>query len=145
MEWSMTISSFAAGPAPAPDMSGTYQPGVCNIGPREIARRRMAGHVGLLLTLGVLAALLIFDAPAWLRLILLVPAAGSASGYLQAYLKFCAGYGQLGVFNFGEVGDTHEVASDEARRADRRRARQIGLASFAIGVLVAGVAILIPA
>ena len=140
----MTISSFAAGPATPTDLSGAYRPGVCNIGPREIARRRLAGHVGLLLTLGILAALLIFDAPAWLRLILIVPAAGAASGYLQAYLKFCAGYGQLGVFNFGEVGDTHHVINDEARAADRRRARQIGMASFAIGVVVAVVAVLMP-
>ena len=140
----MTISSYAAGPASPPDLSGAYQPGVCNIGPREIARRRMAGHVGLLLTLGVLAALVTFDAPAWLRLVLIVPAAGAASGYLQAYLKFCAGYGQLGVFNFGEAGDTHQVADDTARAADRRRARQIGLASFAIGVLVAAIAVLLP-
>ena len=139
----MTISSYAAGPASPTDASGAYQPGV-NIGPREIARRRMAGHVGLLLTLGVLAALLIFDAPAWLRLILVVPAAGAASGYLQAYLRFCAGYGQLGVFNFGETGDTRRVADDAARAADRRRARQIGLASFAIGALVALTAVLIP-
>ena len=45
----MTISTFAL---QIGDASSEYRPGVCNIGPAEIARRRMAGHVGLVATLG---------------------------------------------------------------------------------------------
>jgi ferric-dicitrate binding protein FerR (iron transport regulator) len=123
---------------------GEYQPGVCNIGPAEIQRRRRAGHVGLAATIGLLAVLLLIDAPPLLRLLIAIPAAVSASGYLQATLKFCAGFGQLGVFNFGETGTQTAVVDETSRAADRRRARQIGLMSFAVGAIVALVAVLLP-
>lgn len=38
-----------------PRTPAEYQPGVCNIGPAEIRRRRMVGHVGLAGSLGLLA------------------------------------------------------------------------------------------
>ena len=68
----------------------------------------------------------------------------AASGYLQAWPRFCAGFGSRGIFNFGALGETHEVFDAEARARDRSRARQIGLASLAIGVAVAIVATLLP-
>src|SRR3954451_15371796 len=34
-----------------------YQPGACNIGPAEVARRRRAGHVGLAASVALLGAL----------------------------------------------------------------------------------------
>ncbi len=50
----MTSSSFAAAGAPKmPATDSEYRPGTCNIGPAEIGRRRRAGHVGLLATLGL--------------------------------------------------------------------------------------------
>ncbi len=68
----------------------------------------------------------------------------AASGYLQARLKFCAGFGRLGVYNFGRLGSTARVEDEAARAADRRRANQIGLASGLIGLAVALVAVLLP-
>ncbi len=70
--------------------------------------------------------------------------ASAASGYLQAWLKFCAGFGSLGVYNFGRLGQPFAVPDDEARARDRRRARQIGLAAGLIGLVVAVVAVLLP-
>jgi hypothetical protein len=139
----MTTSSFAAELSSTPE-SAAYEPGVCNIGPAEIARRRRAGHVGVLVTVGLLAALVLLDAHPLTRLALIVPATIAASGYLQAHLKFCAGYGQLGVFNFGPLGATQSVTDADALARDRRRARQIGLASFVAAVVVGLVAILLP-
>ena len=139
----MSVSTFAASAAPTPT-SAAYQPGVCNIGPEEIARRRRAGHVGLLVTLAVLAVLVAVHAPPLARLIAILPAAGSASGYLQAWLKFCAGFGSRGIFNFGQLGETTAVENADARARDRRRSRQIGLASLGIGVAVGIVAVLLP-
>jgi peptidoglycan biosynthesis protein MviN/MurJ (putative lipid II flippase) len=78
------------------------------------------------------------------RLLVAIPAAMAASGYLQAWLKFCAGFGSRGIFNFGEIGETHEVIDVEAHARDRSRSRQIGLASLAIGVVVGIVAMLLP-
>lgn len=116
-----------------------YQAGTCNIGPAEIARRRWTGHVGLATTAVLLGVLLALDAPTWMRLILFVPAAISAAGYLQAHFRFCADYGWRGVFNVGERaghGRTTAVADAAARRADRRRAMLISLGSGAIGLTV---------
>ena len=121
-----------------------YRPGVCNIGPEEIARRRRAGHVGLIVTLAVLAILVAIGAPHIVRLIVALPAAGAASGYLQAWLRFCAGFGSRGVFNFGPVGPMEPVVDPEARRRDRGRSMQIGVASLAVGVVVGIVAALLP-
>jgi hypothetical protein len=121
-----------------------YEPGVCNIGPEEIARRRRSGHVALVLSVVVLAALLIVGAPAWTRLILVLTAGGSASGYLQAWFHFCAGFGSAGVYNFGPVGTVEHIDDAQARSRDRRRSIEIAVASLAIGVVVAVAAVLLP-
>jgi len=91
-------------------MVDQYLPGACNIGPAEIARRRRAGHVGLILTVVLAAVLLALDAaPAW-RLTLALPAALAAAGYLQAWLRFCANFGFRGVYNFDALGREERVA-----------------------------------
>ena len=140
----MTVANFAAGAPGAPIAGLEYRPGVCNIGPEEIARRRRSGHVALLITVVLLAVLVAIGAPPLARLLLILPAGAAASGYLQAWLKFCAGFGARGVFNFGPVGPMHEVLDDDAKAQDRRRARQIGLASLAIGVAVGAIAVVLP-
>jgi hypothetical protein len=141
----MTLSSYAtSGPSGTPLAGVEYRPGVCNIGPAEIARRRRAGHVGGLITIAALAALVAIDAPPLARLIVVLPAAAAASGYLQAWLKFCAGFGSRGIFNFGAVGGTQQVVDEGARARDRARANRIGLASLAIGVAVGVVAAVFP-
>lgn len=127
-----------AEPAPA------YEAGVCNIGPAEIARRRRAGDVGLLAAAGLLAGLVAGGAPRSLRLVVAVPAMVSASGYLQARLRFCAGFGSRGIYNFGEPGAAVGVSDEAARARDRARATQIGLASLAIGVGVGLAAVAAP-
>ena len=139
----LTTLRFAAGAAPtlSPDR---YEPGVCNIGPAEIARRRRAGIVGALLTLGLFVALVALDMPPVFRLALFVPAAVAASGFIQARLRFCAGFAALGVFNFGGDGERVQIVDPEARARDRRRGREISVASFAIGAAVALLAVVLP-
>jgi hypothetical protein len=140
----MTQTLFSTRPSGLPTASGGYQPGVCNIGPDEIRRRRRAGHVGLVAAVVLLVVLVTVGAPPLARLLVAIPAALAASGYLQAWFKFCAGFGSRGIFNVGEVGETHDVVDAEARAQDRSRARQIGLASLAIGVGVAAITVLLP-
>jgi predicted lipase len=121
-------------------MSDQYVPGSCNIGPDEIALRRRVGHAGLAVTAALGAALLRSDLhPAW-RLTLAVPAAGAASGYLQARQRFCANFGWRGVYNFDRLGQERPATGDHTQTEDRRRAWQITAASAAIGVGVALVA-----
>jgi hypothetical protein len=122
-------------------MSNQYIPGTCNIGPEEIALRRRAGHVGLAVTAALGAALLRSDrSPAW-RLTLALPAAGAASGYLQARQRFCANYGFRGLYNFDARGHEQPVAVTGAEEADRRRSLEITVTSAAIGLGVALVAV----
>jgi hypothetical protein len=141
-------TSFALSPTPMPiagiDPDAAYQPGVCNIGPEEIRRRRRSGHVGLISAVGLFAVLVAVGAPPIARALVGLPAVIAASGYLQAHLRFCAGFGQLGVFNFGEVGATEHVVDEQARAKDKAKARQIGLTSFAVGIVVAILAVVVP-
>jgi hypothetical protein len=138
------MDAFAATHPATPGAEAAYQPGVCNIGPAEIRRRRLTGHVGLVATFVLLAVLLVIDAPPLARLLVAIPAVLSASGYLQAWLKFCAGFAQIGVYNFGERGDSHKVVDPEAHRRDLARGRRISLAAGLIGAAVALVAVLLP-
>jgi hypothetical protein len=121
-------------------MTDQYVPGSCNIGPAEIALRRRAGHAGLVVTAALGAALLRSDLPRAWRLTLAVPAAGAASGYLQAHERFCADFGWRGVYNFDRRGQEQPVAGDNALAQDRRKAMRIAAASAVIGVGVALVA-----
>ena len=140
----MTISTFAASGTPPALAPADYEPGVCNIGPAEIARRRRAGHIGLAASLALFVVLVAIDAPNWTRLLIAIPAVMAASGYIQARLKFCAGFGSRGVFNFGEVGPMERVAGEADRARHRAKARQIGGASIAIGLAAGVIAAALP-
>jgi hypothetical protein len=128
----------------SPIGGGVYEPGVCNIGPAEIARRRRSGHAALIVSAVLLAILVAIGAPHWTRLALVLTAGGSAAGYLQAIFHFCAGFGSRGVYNFGRLGAIEQVADDQARARDRVRSIEIGLASLAIGLVVGIAAFFLP-
>ena len=114
-----------------------YIPGVCNIGPEEIKKRKQAGGMGLIATVALWAVFVWFGvAPAW-RLLLFFPAMMSATGFLQAYMHFCAYFGFASLFNFGDVGKTDSVSQAEFRAKDKRRAWQIIIYSILIGLAVA--------
>jgi hypothetical protein len=124
-------------------MTDQYVPGTCNIGPQEIALRRRSGHVGVAVTAALATALLRSDLnPAW-RLTLALPAAGAASGYLQARQRFCANFGFRGVYNFDARGHEQPVTTAQAQAEDRRRSLRISAASAGIGLGVAVVAMLV--
>jgi hypothetical protein len=92
----------------------------------------------------VFGVLLALAAPHWTRLVLILPAGASASGYLQAWFHFCAGFGSSGVYNFGPLGTVERVADPESRSRDRLKSLQIGAASLAIGLAVGVGASLLP-
>jgi len=117
----------------------SYQPGVCNIGPAEVRRRRQIGYVALAGAIALGAFLLAVDAPAWTRLAVAIPVAGALEGFIQARERFCAGFAMAGVQNFGELGTQTAIEDDEALAADRRKAMRIHATAIA-GGLVAGVA-----
>lgn len=119
-------------------MSNQYVPGICNIGPAEIARRRRVGWIGLIVAVALLFLLILLNAPSATHLLVFFPAAISSSGFLQAHLKFCAGFGSKGLYNFSsKVGKTNHVDDAKYRLKDQRRALQIILMSTSIGLIVA--------
>jgi hypothetical protein len=121
-----------------------YQPGVCNIGPAEIRQRRRVGWIGLAVAVVFLALAFALGIPAPYRLLVFLPVAMGASGFLQAGMHFCARFGASGLFNFGDVGPTESVMEAEFRRADQRKAVQIIVFTVIIAAVVAVVAFLVP-
>ncbi len=139
------LSAATPGTAPAvtaPD--DAYRPGVCNIGPEEIARRRRSAWVASVATVALYLGLLAIAAPDPVRFIVAVPAAGAAVSWLQARERFCVAFGSTGTFNFGPVGELERVESEAARRADRRKVASMIARGVAIGIVVGSVAVLVP-
>ena len=121
-----------------------YQPGVCNIGPAEIRRRRQSGYLGLAVAVVFLVVAFAFQWPAPWRLLVAVPVAVSAGGFLQAAFHFCVKFGTRGLFNFGELGTEEAVHEAEYRRKDQRKAVLIAALGAVIALVVSVVAFLIP-
>ena len=121
-----------------------YRSGTCNIGSAEIARRRRAGHLALGASLVLLAILVAVGAPPLARVLVALPVAAAAIGYLQAWLHFCAGFAFRGVFNFGPVGHTEQVSDPAALARDRATATRIAVASLAIGLATGAVLAILP-
>ena len=117
----------------------SYQPGVCNIGPAEIRRRRQIGFLGLIGAVALAGLLLAVDAPAWTRLALALPVGVALEGFIQARERFCAGFAMAGLQNMGELGSESAIEDDEALAADRRKAMRIH-AMATVGAVAAGVA-----
>lgn len=124
--------------------SWEYVPGRCNIGRDEIAARTRWGHLGVALTVALFVVLIAVGAPREARLLVFFTVAGAAVGYLQAWLRFCAAFGLLGIFNFGPLGGHQRVRDPAALRRDRRRALALAGVSAVIGAAVALVAYTLP-
>lgn len=121
-----------------------YIPGVCNIGPAERRRRRLQGIGALLVAVVWLAFLLVIHAPWGWRVLLIIPIAGAATGFLQDYYHFCAGFGIKGIYNvINSAGITDDVEMEEYRLKDRRKALQILYMSLATGIILTGIIVLI--
>ena len=140
----MTLAAAAQSPQISVPDDGEYVPGVCNIGPAEIARRRRSGYIGTIATIALFVLLVALGVPHWMRFLVALPAAVAASGFLQAYLKFCVGFATIHVFNFGEVGPKTQIDDPHARARDRARANQMLAATLSIGVAVGLIAVLLP-
>lgn len=116
----------------------SYVPGVCNIGPVEISKRKQSGWFGLIGLIMLWALLIFLEARRPWYLLVFLPATVAASGFLQAYLHFCAGFGLKGIYNVVKpAGQTETVEQQEMRVKDRRKALQITAGSVFIGLITA--------
>ncbi len=121
-----------------------YQPGVCNIGPSEISRRRNIGILGAVLTVFTILIFASAGSPRIYRLLVFIPAMIFATGFVQARKKFCLGFGISGVFNFGPAGKLDKVETASARAEDRKTVIRIALQSLAAAAAITAVALLLP-
>jgi hypothetical protein len=113
-----------------------YIAGSCNIGTREIMRRRIVALSGLIFALITASAVLSADSPESARWALFVPLLVAAIGWIQSRRKFCLAYGLAGTFNFGRMGDIKRVNDPISRNADRKTALTILLQSIALSFAV---------
>lgn len=102
-----------------------YIAGSCNIGTREIMRRRIVGLSGLFFALITAAAVLSGGSPRSTRWAVFLPLLVCAIGGIQSRRKFCLAYGLAGTFNFGRMRDVKRVNDPAARNADRKTALMI--------------------
>jgi hypothetical protein len=117
------------------DTGEKYIPGVCNIGPEEIKRRRNAALISGVIVVAEIILLLVYHVnPLW-RLSLILPATSLGIGFLQVFLKFCVGFGRMGVFNFDKVGKVIPVEEKENLEKDHKKSRQMTLMGLAFGVV----------
>ncbi len=126
---------------PAP---GDYRPGVCNIGPREIAKRRAYGIAGVITSVVLGAALIAVDAPAIARAIVVIPLWGAIISLEQARRKFCAGFAYAGIRSVNGSDATESVRDKADLAADRAAARTMVAYCGVIAFAIVGVFVVLP-
>ena len=100
-----------------------YRAGACNIGPREIAKRRAFGILGLAITAVLAVALVATDAPAIARAVVILPLWGALVSLEQARRRFCAGFAFAGIRSVAGSDATEAVADPADLATDRAAAR----------------------
>jgi hypothetical protein len=129
----------------SPSPGDGYVAGACNIGPWEIRRRRMSALAAFIAAAVVFAFLVALGAPAWTRLVLILPLWGGAISWLQARRHFCVAYAMGGIANFGDGEATRRSVVDPAQRAADRRATAVLVRdAFLLAIVPTVVAVLLP-
>lgn len=126
---------------PAP---GDYRPGACNIGPREIAKRRAYGISGIVASVVLGVVLVASDAPQIARAIVLFPLWGAIISLEQARRKFCAGFAYAGIRSVNGSDATESVADPADLARDRAAARWLVTYCGGIALAITAVFVLIP-
>jgi hypothetical protein len=123
--------------------ANNYISGVCNIGKEERNRRKQAGIFGLVLTVIVYTLFLYFDSIRGVRFLIFIPAAMSASGFLQSVMHFCVHFGFSRIFNFESLGKYTKVEDKEFIQKDKKKAILILFYSVLIGIVAGLLAVIV--
>ena len=118
-----------------------YQPGLCNIGGPEVARRKQVAILGFALFLIFATIAFIQSFTLEIALLGFFPALIGAVGYIQSQKKFCFAYGLMGAFNFASLGSVSKVIDKESLSADRKMAITIMLQSIILALALTGLLI----
>ena len=124
--------------------SGDYSPGVCNIGPREIAKRRAYGVAGIVATIVLGIVLVAIDAPQIARAIVLIPLWGALISLEQARRKFCAGFAYAGIRSVNGSDATESVADAADLALDRAAARRMVTSCGVIALAITTIFVVLP-
>ena len=121
-----------------------YAAGSCNIGPKEVRRRRFVGIVGLVLVFITVVSFHSQHVKGLSRLSLFLPAILFSIGYLQSRKKFCLAFGLAGIFNFGSLGQVSKVISPADKALDRKTALILIIQAFGLAALITIIVLVLP-
>jgi hypothetical protein len=114
--------------------SDHYQPGVCNIGEKELSVRwkfiRLFFPVTLVLTVG---SFYWWDS-LWVWFFLLCSSFSLIVLFLEVRTRFCILFGFFSLHNFEQLGELKEVNNPQHVRKDRRKVFQICLQAMAVAL-----------
>lgn len=114
---------------------------LCNIGGREIAKRRWVGIAALIACIVIETAFVVADASRWWRLLLLPLLYVSILGFLQAHYKVCVRNAAMGICNFGSGNTSIEVGNE--RSALRGRGITIIVQAIAGALIITAVLVVL--
>ena len=121
-----------------------YRAGACNIGPKEIARRRRAGIVALLIAVALGVLLVAMDAPPAMRILVFLPLWGGLVSLEQVRRTFCVGFAYAGINSANPSETRHSVVGAADLAADRAAARWMVIYCGLIALVVAGFFVALP-
>ena len=127
-----------------------YIPGVCNIGPLEIQRRKNWFYVAVFGSFMIASMFLVSEFNLFLTifsyLVLLGTGFGLGLVFFEWYDKFCIAFGFFGYFNFQKLGNYSRVENKDYTNIDRRKVLNILIKSLLVSVLytllIAGIALI---
>lgn len=114
---------------------------LCNIGGREVSKRRWVGIGALTICVGIETGFVVADASRWWRLALLPLLYISILGFMQAHTSVCVRNAMTGLRNMGEGDKRVEVEAE--RNALRGRGLTIIAQSIAGAAIVTAILILL--
>ncbi len=123
-----------------------YIPGICNINKAEIAYRKKAMIIGYFIAGLIFALLVVAGWNVALRaLLVFLPLYVGVINNLQVRNKFCVSYAASGRQNATDGNPTAEdVVEQDARNADKKKAREMNLQALAITLAVLALSLLVP-
>jgi hypothetical protein len=113
--------------------SPKYIPGVCNINPIEIKRRKQSGYFSFAVAATGLGLLLFMHAPWPYFITLFIPLFIGTLSILQAKNRFCVAYA-ASKQHHADDGDIETITDEDAQKADALKARSMYLKSLIISL-----------
>lgn len=124
------------------EINKTYIPGVCNIGKKHRRMRLISGITMLLFSLLYIVLVIVFGIPSIFRIVFIPIFFTGVLGVVQYRERFCAQFGLLGIYNYGDGMEEISRVQKEMRMNDLKKAVKIILISLAI-TLIASIPIFI--